>query len=412
MTGMGHNNDPSPEKLLEAVTDLLLTTRSYQSSADRAYANELAARVITDLPRSHHIKAAEIVSKLSDPPEALLRQLTFLSLEAAQVILQSRHITDAILMEAASKNIDYRRIVARRPQLSEPVVNRLLFFEEIEIENLVLPRTEFPLSSARASRLIDRAEPGSLLASMLARRGNLSPRLSLRLFWKVEGGARQQILQRFNINPIFAAKIFSKVLGPNASGYGKVPFDNIARLIAMAQSTADNASAAKPKDIERLLCDFRGSSNTYNAEKLARIAQISPELAQYIRDDHHGDSFAVLAAALGADEKAMKRLAAIKPVQHGTRSAFSQEDRERIFALGCSLSQPAAVAILSYWDLDLLESKSEKARRDLEMDIQDIKERLSEIAEPEADDTPAEPEEPKPTIEQEAKKSFGIFGRK
>lgn len=406
--------DLSPEQLLQAVQQLLISTRYHQSRSDRAYANELAARIITAMPEEHCVKAAETVAKMSEAPEELLRQLAFSSEEAAQIILTARHTTDAILMEAVSKSFELRKIVASRRQLSEPVVNRLLFFEETAIENVILPRSELPLSDSRARRLIGRVEKGSTLGWMLAKRSDISPRLSLRLFWKVEGESRSLILGRFNVDPSFAAKIFTQVLSGDSRRYGNAPLANLARLVARARSTDDQGERrpVKPSH-ENALHEMRSNATLSAAQHISDQTLISLDLARKIMEDPDGEAFAVLCSALNVNEKTFRKLIGERPPKGRGLQNFSSDHKERLVRIFESLNPSSAVAILSYWDIDIQDQLREKAQERLEMDIADIRSRLADAYG--ADDVPDEEtaktsEAPEPDDKPEKKKRRRLFG--
>lgn len=368
----------SQDQLLSAVSQLLVSTRRHQARSDRYYANELSSRIIAAMKPETQVKAAEIISRLSEPPEDILRQLIFANLDAARMIIEGRAITDAVLMEAASKSSELRQLIARRKQLSEPVVNRLLFYEETAIENALLSRPDVPLSSSRAARLISRVEPGSTLGWMLAKRTDLTPRLSLRLLWRVTGDSRMTILQRFNVDPSFAAEIFTRVLSSDSRSYGNAPLAKLAQLVSRASVTGNAPSEdTVPPSVDDLSA-FRSDAAASAIQTISDRARISFELAKAIAEDVPGDPFAVLCAALGVNDKTFNRLLAIKPRKRAGTEPYSSEDRERIRTVFSDLNQSSAIAILSYWDIDLQEQARAAAQKRLEMDIADIQKKLAD----------------------------------
>lgn len=400
------------EQLLTAVSSLLVSTRRHQTRSDRQYANELANRVVDAMGLETKIKAAEILSRMSEPPEDLMRKLGLAAPEVARVILLSRHATDAVLMEAASRSEELREIIAQRQQLSEPVVNRLLFHEESKIENMILPRAECPISNSRAARLIDRVDSGSTLGWMLAKRSDLAPRLSLRLFWKVEGDSRQAILSRFNVDPSLAAEVFTRVLSKNSDSFRDTALGKLAQLVAEARDSENgplkNAPGAQLSDE---LAAFRSNTDSSAVQTIADAAKISFDLARKIADDVPGDAFAVLCVALGVKDKAFAKMTAIRPHKAQGTAPYSQDDKTRITGVFESLSRSSAIGILSYWEIDIVEQLRAKAREQLDMDLKKMKDKLDNAFDQETDEEAAarEAAAAEKAGKSASKKRFGIF---
>ncbi|MEE4208845.1 MAG: DUF2336 domain-containing protein [Parvularcula sp.] len=361
--------------MLEAISQLLIATRSHQSPGERRYANEFAARILAETPPSEVVKAAELIAKTSNPPEELQRQLVFSSNDAAAIVLKSRYVSDAVLMEAASKSFELRQIVAARRPLSEPVVNRLLFFEENEIQNLLLARTDVTISTSRAHRLIDRVEKDSTLGWLLAKRTDLSTRHALRLFWLVGPDSRALILKRFNINPTFAAKIFTQMMGEGMIRKQFSPLGQLAKLVARA--AAEDASEPNSFALEALR-ELRTNPSNPAAMKVADTASISTELAEKIMKDEGGEAFAILAASLGITGKPLRKLLSITPPHRSGLPTFTKEVKNELCDLSTDLDPARAIAILSYWEIDLQDRRRERLQERLEAELSEIQRRFEQ----------------------------------
>jgi hypothetical protein len=364
----------APGLMLEAISQLLVATRSQQSPGERRYANEFAARILAEMPPNEVVKAAELISKTSNAPEELQRQLIFSSTDAAAVVLKSRNVTDAVLMEAASKSIELRKIIAARQSLSEPVVNRLLFFEETEIENMLLPRSDVTISTSRARRLIDRVEPDTTLGWLLAKRTDISTRHALRLFWAVGAESRAIILKRFNINPTFAAKIFTQMMGEAMIRKQHSPLGQLVRLVTRA---ADGRETAGPSPLAlQVLSELRSHPSSTTARKAADAAHISLELAEKIMMDGAGEAYTILASALGVTDKRFRRLLRISPPKGSGLQPFTREVKDQLCELCDNLDPANAIAILSYWEIDFQDRRRERFQEKLETELADIQRRF------------------------------------
>ncbi|NNU15221.1 DUF2336 domain-containing protein [Parvularcula sp. ZS-1/3] len=403
MMEQGNNQSGSvltDDQMLQAISDLLVSTRAYQNRSDRAYADELVGRIVESMSEEGKVKAASFLARLSSPPEELLRELTLSSTEAAKEILSARYVSDAILMESASKGPELREIIARRPQLSEPVVNKLLFHEEAAVEGLLLSRPEIQLSNSRAARLISRADRESTLGYLLSTRNDITPRLSLRLFWQVNTDSRKAILRKFNADPKFAAEIFTKMLASGAQPAKHDSVGSLARLIAGVLK-ADSGDGRVSIEAEELR-QFRAKPHTAIIQSIAGKANISAELARKISDDYDGDSFAILCRAAGVSEKTFAKLAAAKPPKPVGHAPMDADNRERLKAVFTMLNASAAIAILSYWEIDIVEQDKAEKRRRLAMDLKAMEERLTAEFGEERKDLMAAGEQPR-------KKVLGVF---
>ncbi|MEM7739177.1 MAG: DUF2336 domain-containing protein [Pseudomonadota bacterium] len=370
------NGIPS-DQLFNAASQLLVATRRQQSRTDRLYANELAMQLIAAMDDKALVKTAELIGKMAEAPEELQRAIAFTSLSGAEVILSSRHTGDAVLMEAVSKDIAYRRIIARRPSLSEPVVNRLLFHEEPEIENVLLPRADVPISKNRMARLVNRASSRVGLATMLTNRSDLNARLSLRLFWALGTDGRRAVLEKFNVDPAFAADVFTQVLGTKIEAYGDQPLAKMARLITRAQAFEKvGRSRRNGAQYDQLLLSMRKDNSNAVVKDAAREGLISELLASRIINDAGGEPLTVFAAALNVSEKGFAKMLSERPGSRIGLPALSGKDRKRLEKVFQNLGPAAAGAILSYWDIDLSEERLDLPSASTEGDMASIEKRL------------------------------------
>lgn len=365
------------DQLFNAVSQLLVATRRQQSRADRFYANELTMQLIAAMDDKALTKTANLMAKMAEAPEELQRAIAFASMAGAEIILASRHTGDAVLMEAASKEPAYRKIIAKRQSLSEPVVNRLLFHEEQEIENLLLPRAEIPLSKNRLERLVNRASTREGLAILLTRRSDLNARLSLRLFWALGPDGRRTILDKFNVDPSFAADVFTQVLGTDFEAYGQSPLGKMAQLITRAQAFE---KAGRPKRNEtpydQLVLSMRKDNSRDFVEEVAREGMISPFLATRIINDEGGEPLAVFAAAMNVSEKGFQKMLSERPSGKVGVSAWDGKDKKRLEKLYTNIGASAASAVLSYWDFDLNEARRDRSDFKPDEDVAGIEQRL------------------------------------
>ncbi|NNU15222.1 DUF2336 domain-containing protein [Parvularcula sp. ZS-1/3] len=402
----------SDAAMVAAVSELLASGGGFSAGVDKHYAQELVGRIVDVMGEAGKVKTAKLIVKMSNPPEDLLRQLVLASNEAAQVIISTKVVTDAVLMEAASRSPELREIIARRPQLSEPVVNRLLFHEEPQIEAIVLPRPEAPISTSRAKRLISRVQNGDSLGAMLANRFDLSPRLALRLFWRVDADSRQAILRKFKSDPCFAAEIFVRLLKSAEPGGKSAGLVSMAKLVSTV-ANADRGPASQSVASSDLT-EFRTKATTSSVMKVAEQANISIELSKRIAADFDGDAFAILVRAVGVNEKSAAKLFALKSPKPAGRDELDPSNKERLRSVYESLPVARAVGILSYWEIDLAEQARTAMDQQLEEDINSLKNRVAEefseagdASAPEVEDEAAPAEEP--VGEAPGKKRFGLF---
>ncbi|MEM9284419.1 MAG: DUF2336 domain-containing protein [Pseudomonadota bacterium] len=380
------------DQLFNAVSQLLVATRKQQSRTDRLYANELTMQLIAAMDDRALVKTAQLLAKMAEAPEELQRAIAFTSLAGAEVILASRHTGDAVLMEAASKDLAYRRIIAKRASLSEPVVNRLLFHEEQEIENILLPRAEVPLSKNRMERLVNRASSRVGLATLLTRRSDLNARLSLRLFWSLETDGRRAVLDKFNVDPGFAADVFTQVLGTNIEAYGQTPLAKMAQLITRAQAFEKaGRSKRNPAQYDQLILSMRSDSSRMIVEEAAREGMISEFLATRIINDAGGEPLTVFAAAMNVSEKGFAKVLSERPGPQAKLSALTGKDKKRLEKLFQTLGPAAAAAILSYWDIDLSEERRGRADVTASNEVAGMEQRLRDAFDADNHD-PVEPE--------------------
>ncbi|MEO1041335.1 MAG: DUF2336 domain-containing protein [Pseudomonadota bacterium] len=383
------NGIPS-DQLFNAASQLLVATRRQQSRTDRLYANELAMQLIASMDDKALVKTGELIAKMAEAPEELQRAIAFSSLAGAEVILSSRHTGDAVLMEAVSKDIAYRRIIAKRPSLSEPVVNRLLFHEEPEIENVLLPRADVPISKNRMARLVNRASSRVGLATMLTNRSDLNARLSLRLFWALGIDGRRAVIERFNVDPAFAADVFTQVLGTKIEAYGDQPLAKMARLITRAQAFEKvGRSRRGGAQYDQLLLTMRKDNSNVVVKDAAREGLISELLASRIINDAGGEPLTIFAAAMNVSEKGFAKLLAERPGARIGLPALSGKDRKRLEKIFQNIGPAAAGAILSYWDIDLSEESGDQQAAPADGDMASIEKRLRDAFDGDAPDNEA-----------------------
>ncbi|HPE30481.1 MAG TPA: DUF2336 domain-containing protein, partial [Parvularculaceae bacterium] len=269
---------------------------------------------------------------------------------AAPIIKGAENLPEALLLEAVKNGVTaHREMIARRLDLTTPVVDCMLEFNEPEVARCLLRREEFAFSPWATDILVSRSTTDTDLQALLLRRRELEPAHGFMMFWWVDSERRKRILSRFSLDRSILQDALRDLYPPTFRP-GATPDPIVKEILTMLdrrhRPRGLNGETVTMDVVKRTLA----ASRDYPAQEItlavSMIAGISLELAARILRDASGEPFAVTCKSLGVSRGDFYEM-----ITNGG-GALPTEHADELLAVFDSISRDFSRAILRYWDWD------------------------------------------------------------
>ncbi|MCA8895336.1 MAG: DUF2336 domain-containing protein [Parvularculaceae bacterium] len=342
----------SPRDLMvRKLIDIIVLPASRISANERSLTADILLQIADKVEESLRIEIAKRVARVPEAPPVLVRMLLLDEPSvAAPIIKGAENLPEALLLEAVKNGVTaHREMIARRLDLTTPVVDCMLEFNEPEVARCLLRREEFAFSPWATDILVSRSTTDTDLQALLLRRRELEPAHGFMMFWWVDSERRKRILSRFSLDRSILQDALRDLYPPTFRP-GATPDPIVKEILTMLdrrhRPRGLNGETVTMDVVKRTLA----ASRDYPAQEItlavSMIAGISLELAARILRDASGEPFAVTCKSLGVSRGDFYEM-----ITNGG-GALPTEHADELLAVFDSISRDFSRAILRYWDWD------------------------------------------------------------
>ena len=342
----------SPRDLMvRKLIDIIVLPASRISANERSLTADILLQIADKVEESLRVEIAKRVARVPEAPPVLVRMLLLDDpAVAAPIIRGAEHLPEALLLEAVKNGVTaHREMIARRLDLTTPVVDCMLEFNEPEVARCLLRRDEFAFSPWAMDILVSRSTTDTDLQALLLRRRELEPAHGFMMFWWVDSERRKRILSRFSLDRSILQDALRDLYPPTFRP-GATPDPVVKEILTMLdrrhRPRGLNGETVTMDVVKRTL----SASRDYPAQEItlavSMIAGISLELAARILRDASGEPFAVTCKSLGVSRGDFDEM-----ITNGG-GALPAEHADELLAIFDSISRDFSRAILRYWDWD------------------------------------------------------------
>jgi hypothetical protein len=337
--------------LIRRIADIVVLPSSRISANERAVAGDILIEVLAGVEQAQKMEIARRVATVADAPPALLRFLLLDEPVVARPLLAGLNaIPEALLIEAVRLGQrGHRDLIARRHDLTMPVIDALLEFNETDVARLILRREECTLSPSAVDILVARSSADADLQQLLLRRRELDPAQGLMMFWWVGADSRRRILARFTMNRAIIQDVvqdlYQQVM--QAEKPDPVVKEILNFLERRHRPRGANGEILTMDVVVKALNHARRHHDAELVHAVSLIAGVSRDLAGRIVRDPGGEPFAVLCKSVGVARDSYFSMLAYD-VDAGSDEARIRS--ERLLAIFDSMGRDFSRAALRYWD--------------------------------------------------------------
>ncbi len=189
--------------LVTAINDLYSDEEALLTEQDRTIMVDIIRQLIHEVEVSVRRTLAERLAQQGDAPEDLVVTLANDEIEVAHAILiKSEVLKDPELIEIVQhRTMEHQVAIAIRPKISEQVSDALVETGNEEVVTTLLSNQGALISNSTMNHLVEQSDQVPSYQGPLVRRHDLSPELGRKLYWGVSAALRQDILEKFDLDP-------------------------------------------------------------------------------------------------------------------------------------------------------------------------------------------------------------------
>jgi len=188
--------------LAASMAELCLSAKSALSERELQLAFDIL-RLLTDQVEQRirrHI--ADYLAERNDVPHDLIEFLAKDDISVAYpIILHSRLLSEPDLLDIIeTRTVDHRQAIAVRPELGEPVTDKLVSFEESEVMSTLLCNETAAIGETAMRTMVEHSLDDESLREPLLHRREMTPVLAQRMYIWVSDALRQYITANYEID--------------------------------------------------------------------------------------------------------------------------------------------------------------------------------------------------------------------
>lgn len=191
------------QTLAAQIGDLCTSESLVLTEQELDLISEILKKLLKDFELPIRRRVSERLASTHNCPKDLVVMLAKDDIEVARpVLLKSDVLDDPDLIEIIrQRGCQHRLAIARRRSLSETVADALVETEDRDVIQTLLENSEAKISDATMAYLVEEAARVDSFQEPLVHRQDLSEDLAKRLYWSVAAALRQEILERYDIQP-------------------------------------------------------------------------------------------------------------------------------------------------------------------------------------------------------------------
>jgi len=339
----------SRSRLMENITDLFLSDEGRLSEHERALMSDILGKLISQVEVDLRKELANtLVTSGIDIPE-IAALLANDDIEIARPILEtSSLLKDPDLIEIIRMRTDeHRMAISMRDEISEPVGNAIIEYGSEDVIESLLNNHDSLLSKRAMEYLVAESRRVDRFQEPLLSRSDLPGDLAYRMYWWVSAALRKKILSEFEVDPVIfeqavkrAASTVMVDQGDDHSAYVKAQ-----RLVRRMMENGELT-------VQFLLTSLRQQRVAVFVSGMAELAGINFRTAWRIFSDKGGESFAILAKAVGVDRGQFTSIYLLMVQAREGGSVKSPGVLKDILTLFDGTSEANAKGALQVWQRD------------------------------------------------------------
>lgn len=289
----------SRSRLVENITDLFLSEDGRLSEHERMLMSDILGKLISQVETSIRKELADALSDSSvDFPEIALQLANDEASIARPLLERSQLLQEPDLIDIVKRRTDEHRIaVAMRSNVSERVSDALVEYGNEDVIEALLKNKDAHISEQALEYLVAESRRVDCFQEPLVQRSDLPADLAYQMYWWVSAALRKDILSNFDVDPI----AFDSVVRRATAAAMKGQDDNQSAYHKAAQLVRRLAESGQ-LTIQFLVNALRQQRIIVFVAGIAELGDVTFSTAWRIFSDRGGESFAILAKAIGIDK--------------------------------------------------------------------------------------------------------------
>lgn len=341
-------SDASRSQLVENITDLFLSDEGRLSEHERALMSEILSKLISQVEADVRKELADVLLRSGIDMPDVAKLLANDDVEIARPLLeQSDLLKDPELIEIIRMRTDEHRLaITLRSDLSEQVSDALVEYGSEDVLESLLNNHDSNISKRAMEYMVSESRRVDRFQEPLLMRSDLPSDLAYKMYWWVSAALRKRIITEYEIDPIVI----------------EVAMKRAAKSVIVEQEGEDGAYVRAQKLMRRmhendeltlqfLINSLRQQRIAIFVAGLAELAQVDFKTAWRIFSDKGGQSFAIIAKAVGVDRNQFTSIYLLISQARGTQTQSPGVIKD-ILMLFDNVSEENAKGALQIWQRD------------------------------------------------------------
>lgn len=339
----------SRSRLVENITDLFLSDGGRLSEHERALMSDILGKLVSQVETEIRKELSDALAKTGVDLPDIVKTLANDEIEIARPILEkSALLRDPDLIEIIRMRTDeHRMAIAMREDVSESVSNALVEYGSEDVIETLLNNHDTQLSARAMEYLVAESRRVDRFQEPLLQREDLPGDLAYRMYWWVSAALRKRILEEYKVDPIMFEQAVKRAAGAVMVDKGEEQSAYV-RAQRLVRRMAENGELS----IQFLVNALRQQRVAVFVAGLAELGGINFRTAWRIFSDKGGESFAVLARAVGVDRNQFTSVYLLVVQAREGGGAKSPGVLKNILALFDRTSEENARGALQVWQRD------------------------------------------------------------
>jgi uncharacterized protein (DUF2336 family) len=340
------------ERLLLAIADLCDTPHAgaaMKAAGIQALLSSIFMSLVVEAEREIRHRLADKLASADWAPPALVNVLALDEIEIARpIIAQSPVLSDddliRLLVEAT---IEHQIEVARRPNLSRPVVGEILKQAEPAVLTALAGNATAELSHEELGELVRMAKQVAALRTPLSQHPKLTNGLAAKLYLWVGLALRTQLAERFRLD---VARLDRTLAAAIAEAHAQTPSDAPPRTARdgeqeeMELRLVEKLHAAGQLRPGYLVRALREGRLTLFAASLAALGRFDLDQVRRTMDSDRPELLALACSAVGIDRSVFPTILELLRELNGGRPGGGQDSARRASGAFAPISPDIAAA--------------------------------------------------------------------
>ncbi|MCG8441089.1 MAG: DUF2336 domain-containing protein [Caulobacterales bacterium] len=336
-------------QLLHEITDLFLEEPDMRAGAAGATADDILTTIAKDMEEAVRAELAErfcVVAEADNAPKGLVRSLALdAAITVARPVLErSNALDDATLIDVAQLHGSaHLHAISGRATVSEAVSEAVIARADAASMTRLAQNSGVQLSRRSFEMLVDHAETITELQAPLVNHGETPPDLLNEMYFYVEHGLREVILERSeNLDPGELDKALAAARERLSRKAQPAPrdYDDAVKFIQIKK--------LRKKLNGQLLIDLlNGREWTKFIVAFSEIAELDFAAARRVADNPAVDPLAITCKAAGFERDLFVSMALLRP----TVSDRAVADADALASIYDELPEDAAKRAMRFWRL-------------------------------------------------------------